>query len=102
MPPQPLLEDTPFSFAPVPAQISIPQGHGDLCDIPSHLVFPLGSLKFRGVGVAVPGDVHGALTHRYGPDYMVPRYMDKGKDVVEQNKAYARVLCLLGKVGLRV
>jgi len=54
-------------------QISIPQGHGDLCDIPSQLVFPLGSMKFKGVGVSTPGDVHGALRYRYGSDYMVPK-----------------------------
>jgi hypothetical protein len=30
------------------------------------------------------------------------RYMDKGRDSVEQGKAYARLLGLLGKAGLRV
>jgi hypothetical protein len=58
---------------PPPAQISIPQGHGDLCDIPARLVFPLGALKFKGVPVGAPGDVHGVLSYRYGADYMVPK-----------------------------
>lgn len=85
-----------------PGVISIPQGHGDLCDIPSQLVFPLGSMKFKGVGVSTPGDVHGALRYRYGSDYMVPKYMDKGRDHVEQGKFYAKLLGVLGRAGLRI
>ncbi|KAI8465018.1 MAG: hypothetical protein J3K34DRAFT_525710 [Monoraphidium minutum] len=88
--------------AAAPGMISIPQGHGDLCDIPASLVLPLGASKFRGVPISVPGDVHGTLVHRYGPDYMVPRYMDKGRDVVEAGKAYARLLRLLSRAGFRV
>lgn len=34
--------------------------------------------------------------------FMTPRYMDKGRDTVEQGKFYARLLGLLGKAGLRV
>jgi hypothetical protein len=30
------------------------------------------------------------------------RYMDKGRDCVEQGKLYARLLAALGKAGLRV
>jgi hypothetical protein len=56
----------------------------------------------RGVEVSVPGDVHAVLVHRYGADYMVPRYMDKGRDHVEQGKLYARLLSVLGAAGLRV
>lgn len=85
-----------------PGMISIPQGHGDLCDIPSSLVFPLSVIKFRGVAVSAPGDVHGVLTYRYGADYMVPKYMNKGRDSVEQGKFYARLLGALGKAGFRV
>lgn len=55
------------------AMVSIPQGHGDLCDIPAAHVFPLGVMKFRGVPVAVPGDVPAALRFRYGDTYMIPR-----------------------------
>jgi hypothetical protein len=55
----------------------------------------------RGVSISVPGSVHNVLVHRYGPDYMVPRYMDKGRDSVEQRKLYARLLSLLGAAGLR-
>ena len=70
--------------------------------MPAALVFPLGRLKFRGVAVAAPGDVGGVLRFRYGDGFMVPRYMDKGRDAVEQGKLYARLLGLLGKAGLRV
>ncbi len=56
-----------------PPQISIPQGHGDLCDIPTGIVFPLGSIKFRGAVISAPGDIHSTLVFRYGADYMVPK-----------------------------
>ncbi|KAF6252835.1 hypothetical protein COO60DRAFT_494285 [Scenedesmus sp. NREL 46B-D3] len=82
--------------------LCIPQGHGDLCDVPASLVFPLGTMKFRGTPVSVPGDVPGVLRYRYGDTFMVPRYMDKGRDCVEQGKLYARLLAALGKAGLRV
>lgn len=82
--------------------MSIPQGHGDLCDVPADLVFPLSVMKFKGVPVGAPGDVTGVLRYRYGDTFMVPRYMDKGRDSVEQGKVYARLLGLLGKAGLRV
>lgn len=84
------------------ACISIPQGHGSLCDVPLHLVLPLGRLKFKGREVSVPGNMPGVLRYRYGPTFMVPRYMDKGRDVVEQGKLYARLLGMLGKIGLRI
>lgn len=89
-------------YTPGAPTVSIPQGHGDLCDVPAGLVFPLGRMTFQGTSVSVPGDVTGVLTHRYGETFMVPRYMDKGRDSVEQGKAYARLLGLLGKAGLRV
>lgn len=53
--------------------MSIPQGHGDLCDVPADLVFPLGRMTFQGTSVSVPGDVTGVLTHRYGETFMIPR-----------------------------
>jgi len=55
------------------AMVSIPQGHGDLCDIPAPHVFPLGVMKFKGVPVSVPGDVPAVLRYRYGDTYMIPR-----------------------------
>jgi hypothetical protein len=55
--------------------VSIPQGHGDLCDIPTSHVFPLGVMKFKGVAVSVPGDVPATLRYRYGDTYMIPRYV---------------------------
>jgi hypothetical protein len=53
--------------------VSIPQGHGDLCDIPASHVFPLSVMKFKGTSVAVPGDVPAMLRYRYGDTYMIPR-----------------------------
>ncbi len=57
---------------------------GNLCDVRRDLVFPLGRLHFKGVPISVPGNVTGVLTHRYGDDFMVPKYMDKGRDSIEQ------------------
>lgn len=53
--------------------VSIPQGHGDLCDVPASHIFPLGVMKFKGVPVSVPGDVPAVLRYRYGDTYMIPR-----------------------------
>lgn len=92
----------PHSSSSSGAMVAIPQGHGDLCDVPADLIFPLGVLKFRGVPVAVPGNVPGVLRFRYGDTFMIPRYMDKGRDCIEQSKFYARLLGALGKAGLRV
>jgi hypothetical protein len=83
-------------------RIGIPQGHGDLCDIDAHLVLPTGRMRWRGCSLACPRDVEGVLVHRYGPTWHVPRYMDKGRDEVEQGKPYVKVLSALGKVGLRI
>lgn len=55
------------------AMVSIPQGHGDLCDVPASHIFPLGVMKFKGVPVSVPGDVPAVLRYRYGDTYMIPR-----------------------------
>jgi len=82
--------------------IRVPQGHGDLCDVPAALVLPLGRLRWRGASLACPADVEGVLAHRYGPGWRVPRYMDKGADTVEQGKPYVKVLTALGRVGLRI
>jgi hypothetical protein len=83
-------------------KIFIPQGHGDLCDVPASLVLPLRPLQFRGVTLSGPADARGVLTHRYGADYMVPKYMHKGRDAIEQGKRYVRLLTLLAKFGVRV
>jgi hypothetical protein len=82
--------------------IAIPQGHGDLCDVPASLVLPLGRMRWRGASLACPADVEGVLAHRYGPTWRTPRYMDKGRDEVEQGKPYVKVLSALGRVGLRI
>lgn len=60
-------------YTPGAPAVSIPQGHGDLCDVPADLVFPLGRMTFQGTSVSVPGDVTGVLTHRYGETFMIPR-----------------------------
>eukprot|EP00877_Chromochloris_zofingiensis_P004134 jgi/Chrzof1/13721/Cz08g09150.t1 len=88
--------------SPAGDHVSIAQGHGDLCDVSKQLVLPLSTMKFMGTSVSVPADVPGVLTYRYGETFMIPRYMDKGRDSVEQGKVYARVLTILGKAGLRV
>lgn len=62
-------------------KLSVRLGHGDCCDIPASLVLPTGRLEFKGVSMPVPGNVAGALEHRYGPDWMVPKYMDKVRGV---------------------
>jgi hypothetical protein len=41
--------------------------------------------------------------HVHGwPHFLARRYMDKGRDCIEQGKFYARLLGALGKAGLRV
>jgi hypothetical protein len=60
-------------YTPGAPAVSSPQGHGDLCDVPADLVFPLGRMTFQGTSVSVPGDVTGVLTHRYGETFMIPR-----------------------------
>ena len=64
---------------PGDSHVSIPQGHGDLCDVPSDLVFPLSVMKFKGVPVGAPGDVTGVLRYRYGDTFMVPRCGSKSQ-----------------------
>jgi hypothetical protein len=83
-------------------RIEIPQGHGDLCDVDAHLVLPTGRMRWRGASLACPRDVEGVLVHRYGATWRTPRYMDKGRDEVEQGKPYVKVLTALGRVGLRI
>lgn len=56
----------------------------------------------RGVSIKVPNNLEGALLSRYGPTWRVPRYMDKGADTVEANKAYARIFKAFSKIGIRL
>eukprot|EP00894_Picocystis_sp_ML_P004040 jgi/Pico_ML_1/54557/g4889.t1 len=46
--------------------------------IPKRLIFPRRSMRFRGTEVSVPGRIEDVLEYRYGEDYMVPKYMEKG------------------------
>lgn len=77
-------------------------GHGDTTAIAKDLVLPIASMDFRGVSIKVPGDLEGMMEARYGATWRVPRYMDKGADVVEQNKTYARVFKALSRFGIRL
>lgn len=43
-----------------------------------------------------------AGNRRYGAGWRVPRYMDKGADVVEGQKLYARIFRALGSLGIRI
>lgn len=82
--------------------VHIPMGHGSLCDLPVSYLFPLSNLDTLGADISVPRDVTGVLRYRYGDTFMIPRYMDKGRDSVEQGKLYARILGILGKAGLKI
>lgn len=75
-------------------------GHGDATAIAKDLVLPITSMEFKGVSIKVPGDLEGMMEARYGATWRVPRYMDKGADVVEQNKTYARVFKALSRFGI--
>lgn len=46
--------------------VSIPMGHGDLCDLPAAFLFPLGILNALGPAIRVPRDTPGVLRYRYG------------------------------------
>lgn len=82
--------------------IQLHLGRGELCNVPHHMVMPTRSEVFRGVALQVPGDVPAVLEHRYGPTWMVPRYMDKGSDTIEQGKLYVKLLTALSMVGIRI
>jgi hypothetical protein len=85
-------QQAPAAAGPASAlgpMVAIPQGHGDLCDVPASLVFPLGIMKFRGTPVSVPGDVPGVLRYRYGDTFMIPRC------VGEVLQLASRFVCLL-------
>jgi len=69
--------------------------------IPTRLIFPRRSMQFRGTPVNVPGRVEDVLEYRYGEDYMVPKYMEKGRDEEENNMKYAKILRAVGKLGFR-
>ncbi|KAG2439600.1 hypothetical protein HXX76_004952 [Chlamydomonas incerta] len=74
------------------------------CDVPRHLVLPLGTIPLLDCPqpAPAPADVVGVLEHRYGPDWRAPKYASKGRDIVEHNKRYLRALRALGRLGLRV
>lgn len=78
-------------------------GHGDTTSIAKDLIVPTGSMEWKGVEINVPRDLEGALLARYGPTWRIPRYMDKGADVVEGQKTYARIFRGLAKLtGIRL
>lgn len=65
-------------------------------------MLPTSVLEWEGAKVSVPHDVPAALEQRYGADWRVPIYGDKGKDVVEHQKPYMRMFRLLSKLGIRL
>jgi hypothetical protein len=65
-------------------------------------VLPTSVLEWEGAKVSVPHNVPAALEQRYGADWRVPRYGDKGADLVEQNKLYMRLFRGLAKLGIRL
>lgn len=69
--------------------------------IPKSFVLPTHRMDFKGLRVNVPCNVEGVLEYRYGDDYMVPKYMDKGRDEEENNMRYAKILRAVGKLGFR-
>lgn len=82
--------------------IHVDNGRGNLHDVRKKWVYPIGQLEWRGVKVNIPHDTEEVLKHRYGEDWATPRYMDKGRDTQEQQKTYAKVLSLLGRLGLKI
>lgn len=81
--------------------IRVDCGHGDTMHIPRSLILPLtNTLIWRGTKISVPGDLEGTLRHRYGEDYMVPKYAEKGADSIENQKPYMKVMRALGKAGI--
>jgi len=81
--------------------IHIELGHGSECDVPEPFILPTGRIIFRGVELRVPKRLECVLEHRYGATWRTPIYMDKGRDTIESSKLYARVLRVLGKIGLK-
>ncbi|CAG9466567.1 unnamed protein product [Pedinophyceae sp. YPF-701] len=83
------------------ATVHVELGHGDQNDMAADMVLPTRRMDFRGVQIGVPSQVEELLRYRYGDTWMIPIYMDKGRDEVEGNKAYARVLRFVGRFGLK-
>ncbi|KAL4433766.1 hypothetical protein ABPG75_000207 [Micractinium tetrahymenae] len=76
-------------------------GHGACTEITRSSVLPTGLMSWRGAKIAVPGDIPAVLEERYG-DWQTPKYMDKGSDVVEGQKLYARIFRALSSLGIRI
>lgn len=72
--------------------VSLDVGRGEENSIPARLVFPLGCKHWRGRDLPVPGRTEAALVWRYGEDWRVPKYLDKGRDSHESKKLYYRLL----------
>ncbi|PRW20648.1 phosphate ABC transporter permease isoform A [Chlorella sorokiniana] len=92
-------------FGATPAgdsRVLVDCGHGSCTEIDRAAVLPTGVMTWRGSKLSVPGNVPAALEQRYGPDWRVPRYMDKGTDVVEGQKLYARIFRALSNLGIRI
>jgi len=82
--------------------VEIEIGRERLLDLPKSMVLPTRDITFKGVKVPVPGSTTQVLKTRYGETWMIPRYMDKGHDSVEQKKLYVRVLRFVSMLGIKI
>lgn len=92
---------TPVAGAAKGERLLVDCGHGACTEITRASVLPTGLLSWQGAKISVPGDIPAVLEERYG-DWQTPKYMDKGSDVVEGQKLYARVFRALSSFGIRI
>lgn len=82
--------------------VKVDCGHGDHMHILKDLVLPTGTMGWKHHELSVPANIEGTLEHRYGKNWRVPSYMDKGSDEIEHNKTYAKIFRLLARIGIRI
>lgn len=92
---------TPVAGAAEGKRLLVDCGHGACTEITSASVLPTGLMTWQGSKISVPGDIPAVLEERYG-DWQTPKYMDKGADVVEGQKLYARIFRALSSLGIRI
>lgn len=77
-------------------------GHGDTTAIEMSSCLPTGKYVWQGIPLDVPRSIESVLEQRYGLDWRTPRYMDKGTDIHENAKTYAKIFRALSKFGIRL
>lgn len=77
-------------------------GHGETTAIETSSCLPTRKYHWRGIDLHVPRSIECVLEQRYGSDWRTPRYMDKGTDVEESSKTYAKIFRALSKFGIRL